>query len=126
MFHTFWMPEAPCAEMLLYPIPWVPWGRIENSRAPGLLAAPPRFHRAPAAPAAAHRQGSRRPFGPRASKCVTTHFRGGLFGLPLPPPGLRRAPRVLSVRRKRPRFCAARRGKLAFLFALTRFEGPAP
>ena len=55
-------------------IPWVPWGRLGNLRDPGLLAAPPRFHSAPAAPAAARRQGSRRSSGPRAAKCVTTQF----------------------------------------------------
>ena len=42
--------------------------------APRPQNASPRFHSAPMAPAAAHRQASRGPRGPRAAKCVTTHF----------------------------------------------------
>ena len=77
------------------PLPRMPGGRIENLRGSRPHAAPPRIHWVPAALAAAPRQGSRRPFGPRASKCVTTHHdafpRGVSLGLPLPPPGLRAA-----------------------------------
>ena len=63
----------------------------------GPPAAPPRFQKAPAAPAAAHRQGSSRPCGPRAAKCVTTHHdafpaRASRRAAPRP-----RAPRVFSV-----------------------------
>ena len=120
-------------QMWVYPIPWVPWGRIENSQAPGLLAAPPRFHRAPAAPAAAHRQGSSRPFGPRAAKCVTTHFCRGLSSPPLPPPGplpcFRSAvgpPGGSSAPLPCGCFSPRASKKLAFLAVLTRFQGPAP
>ena len=76
-------------------IPWVPWGALENLRASRPQNASPRFHSAPAAPTAAHRQASRGPRGPRAAKCVTTHHdafpRGVSLATPLPPPGLPRA-----------------------------------
>ena len=62
------------AKKAFCPLPRVPWGSLEISRAPGLLAAPPRFQKAPAPPAQTHLQGSTGSFGPRAAKCVTTHF----------------------------------------------------
>ena len=81
----------------------MPRSRIENLQGSRRLAAPPLSHWAPAALAAAPRQGFLGPFGPRASKSVTTHFRGGQMN-----PHLRRAPRprnalpMLSVCREWP------------------------
>ena len=102
------------------PLPWVPRGRIENLRGSRRLAAPPLSHWVPAALAAAPRQGLLGPFGPRASKSVTTHFRGGQMN-----PHLRRAPRprnalpMLSVCHKwplgSPRLAPARPRNLRFV-----------
>ena len=76
------------SKMHEFPIPWVPGVRLENSQTLGPQNASPRFHSAPLAPTAAHRQASRGSRGPRASKCVTTHFcRVSLA----PPPGPTRA-----------------------------------
>ena len=94
--------------------------------APRLQNVSPRFHSAPRAPAAAHRQASRGPRGPRASKCVTTHFcRVSLAAPPRPHPCFRSA----GGRQEPPGAPFAprsRRGKLAFPAVLTRFQGPAP
>ena len=76
------------------PIPWVPEGAFENLPAPRLQNASPRFHSAPLAPTAAHRQASRGPRGPRAAKCVTTHFCRSLLPTSL---ATVRPPPVLSV-----------------------------
>ena len=80
-------------EMKVYPLPWVPWGRLGNLRTSGLLAASPGFQKVPAPPSAAPLQGFWGCFGPRASKCVTTHHdafpRGGsLYPLAAPRPCL--------------------------------------
>ena len=72
--------------------------------APRPQNASPRFHSAPMAPAAAHRQASRGPRGPRASKSVTTHF----CRVSAPP-----APPVISVSQKSPGAAGAARGPRA-------------
>ena len=73
----FCFPGVPKTNQQTTPLPWVPLGRIENLRGSRRLAAPPLSHWVPAALAAAPRQGFLGPFGPRAVKSVTTHFRGG-------------------------------------------------
>ena len=111
------------------PIPWVPWGALENLRTSRLQNASPRFHSAPLAPTAAHRQLFRGPRGPRVAKCVTTHFCRASLAAPPRPPVISVCRRAARSRLEPPGACApprSRRGKLAFPAVLTRFQGPAP
>ena len=70
-------------EISYSPLPWVPGVGCDFMRGSRALAAPPVSHWVPAALAAAPHQGLLGPFGPRASKSVTTHFRGGQMNPPL-------------------------------------------